>query len=41
MYIVKDLEQDLCFNTFEQAELVAKKLGYNTIRDFQGNKYYL
>lgn len=38
MYIVSDIEQDLCFTTFKEAKSVAIKLG---IRDFQGNKYYL
>jgi hypothetical protein len=40
-YIVIDWEQDFIYNTFQDAVKKAIELGYNTIRDNKGNKYYI
>ena len=41
MYIVLDENQDWCFTNFEEAKNKAIELGYNTIRNSMGDKYYL
>jgi hypothetical protein len=41
LYIVHTETQDFCFDTFKEAELKAIQLGYNTLRDNKGGKYYI
>lgn len=41
LYIVIDTNQDFCFDTFKEAESKAIQLGYNTLRDNKGGKYYI
>jgi hypothetical protein len=40
-YIVMDIQQDYVYNNFNDAVLKALKLGYNTIKDNKGNKYFI